>query len=379
MLQQAQVRKELMLKLSSNDAVISTVLDYTENKFTRGQSGYQKQVLPMVDEPFASTWRGYVAAAESIGVFAALTPGIVQFQFPVKENISYTQQYKAATLKGHFLNKGGMVLTAEPLLVLKIHEGFAGAVPVLIAGNTADFHTLIQALRYKNEPVFLPQSMGAAMIQGLNNWDRLHTYKEKWSLANPFGDWNAEFVKHVLPDKSSYQDKIMVLSRQGYSNVSGKDLGIDQQQWLDISLEIRLQHEYAHYFTLRYFGHMANNMHDELLADYAGINKVLGKFNASWFLHFIGLQDYPTYRQGGRLENYINKEKFSDHAFKVLCDIMYRASVNVEKFDEVLGSCKNDLDRSLRLLCLCETDLLVLADDDALTVLRSVYYRLQRI
>lgn len=367
-----------MGELSQDKVVISTLMDYTENKFIRGMDNFKNPALPMADEAFVCSWRSYAAIAENNGLFAILKARIAQFQFPVRQNISQSSAYKAATLKGRFVKDSGLLLKEESSLTLDIHEGLVGGMPVLTVGNADDFYSVVRALRFKNEPVYLPQSMGAAMIQGLNNWDRLHAYREKWTLKNPFADWNAEFVKNVLPDKTIYQDKVIVLSRRGYSNIPGKDLGIDQEKWLDISSEIRLHHEYAHYFTLRYFGHMANNMHDELVADYAGINKVLGKFNASWFLHFVGLRDYPDYKQGGRLENYIRKDQCSEESFSVLCTIVYRASVNVERFDELMGSCSNDRERSVRLLCLCQVDLLCLSGPYALSKLQSVYLALQK-
>ena len=46
---------------------------------------------------------------------------------------------------------------------------------------------------------------------------------------------------------------------------------------------------------------MRNNLHDELIADYAGITAAIGHYRAAWFLRFLGLEDYPTYRPGGRL------------------------------------------------------------------------------
>ena len=380
MSKEEQIREGLLVKLSQDRAVIKTLLNYTENKFISGRTAFKNQMIPMTDEPFVSSWRSYAAAAESEELFTVLKTRIVQFQFPIKQNISQTDAYKTATLKGQDVKdlSNGLSLKDESSLTLAIYEGLAGGMPVLSVDNIADFYSVVQALCLKNEPVALPLSMGAVMIQGLNNWDRLHAYRKNWSLKNPFADWNAEFIKQVLPDKTIYQDKIIVLSRQGYSNMSGRDLGIEQKKWLDISSEIRLYHEYAHYFTLRYFGHMANNMHDELVADYAGINKVLGKFRASWFLYFIGLQDYPNYRQGGRLENYIHKDQYSAEAFTVLCTIVYQAAINVERFDEFAGSCKSDQDRSIRLLCLCQVGLLYLSGPDGWSRLASAYAVLQQ-
>lgn len=382
MLKEDEIRRDLLSELSQDSVVVKTLMGYTENKFVSEMGCRENYTIPMLDEAFVPVWESYASVAERYGALATLRSKIIQFQFPIMQNISETEAYKAATLRGQPPKENSydlnFLLRDESSLTLHIHKGLAGAIPVLIAGNEEDFYLIVQALRFKNEPVALPKSMGAAMIRGLNNWDRLKVYENNWSLLHPFGDWKSHFFKNVLPDKGIYQDKLIVLSKKGYSGVSAKDLAIDEKKWAEISLEIRLQHEYAHYFTLRYFGHMANNMHDELVADYAGINKVLGKFSASWFLRFIGLHGYPNYQQGGRLENYIKKDEFSEEAFSVLCLILYKASFNIEKFDDFLGNCDNDLDRTMRLMCLCETDLLTLSGTEALSKLQSVYFLLQK-
>lgn len=246
---------------------------------------------------------------------------------------------------------------------------------MLITPDQEDFRMIVQALSHKNEPVIIPDSMGAAMISGLNNWDRISRYKRIWAHTHPSGDWRYEFVQNVIPQKSIYQDKLIVLSKQCYSGISGDEFDIGSSRWLNYSLQIRLEHECAHFFTMRYFGCMSNNMHDELIADYMGITKVLGKFDASWFLRFIGLEDYPTYRLGGRFENYTNNTQISPEAFKVLSTIVFRAALNVERFDDAIWGSDGDLDRAVRLLTLCSVDLLTMSTDDGVEQLVQNYMK----
>ena len=177
--------------------------------------------------------------------------------------------------------------------------------------------------------------MGAAMIQGLNNWDRLRTLQKNWQ--------NPSFQKSLnktslLSNKAYYQDRIIVLSKIPYSNVSAEMMELAPNDWLNKSLKIRLEHECAHYFTLRYFGKMANNMHDELLADYMGICGVLPQYKSDWFLKFIGLEAYPNFRSSGRLKNYLGKPPLSTTAFKVLQKIIKKAADNLEVFDQQIDA-----------------------------------------
>jgi hypothetical protein len=75
---------------------------------------------------------------------------------------------------------------------------------------------------------------------------------------------------------------------------------------------------------------MQNNLLDELIADCAGITAALGYFNADWFLAFVGLEQYPAYRKGGRLQNYRGVPPLSDGAFTILQRLVYHAAKNLE-------------------------------------------------
>jgi hypothetical protein len=75
-------------------------------------------------------------------------------------------------------------------------------------------------------------------------------------------------------------------------------------------------------------------MIDELIADYRGIVAALGYYRSDWFLHFIGLESFPAYRKGGRLENYRGEPVLSDSAFKILQILVKKAAENLDRFDK---------------------------------------------
>jgi hypothetical protein len=100
-----------------------------------------------------------------------------------------------------------------------------------------------------------------------------------------------------------------------------------------LSLAIRRDHECAHYFTRRLFGSMRNNVLDELIADYTGLVGATGGFRADWFLRFIGLEEFPRYRAGARLDIYRGQPPLSDGAFRVLHALVKAAAENLERFD----------------------------------------------
>ena len=135
-----------------------------------------------------------------------------------------------------------------------------------------------------------------------------------------------------MPHKELYQDRFLILSDGPYSNVSAGEIGLTEQEWRRTSTTIRLEHECTHYFTLRVFGSMRNNLLDELIADYAGITAV-GPYRADWFLRFMGLEFFPAYREGGRLQNYRGEPPLSESAFRALQRLVRDAAENLGRLD----------------------------------------------
>ena len=174
------------------------------------------------------------------------------------------------------------------------------------------------------------------MVSGFNNWDRIRSLRQQWDARNSGNcsesSWASEFGR-LIPQKELYQDEFIILSNGPYSDVSARDMGLEEGEWQRLSLTIRLEHECTHYFTRRLFGSMRNNMLDELIADYRGIVAATGQYRADWFLRFLGLESFPNYREGGRLQNYRGQPPLSDGAFKILQALAIAAADNLERFD----------------------------------------------
>ncbi|MCP4297019.1 MAG: hypothetical protein GY786_15555, partial [Proteobacteria bacterium] len=337
--------------------------------------------LPLEDELFVSAWKEYAEKAIKSSVFQSLKSKLVQLSFPVEEGISKTQDYRSATLSGISVNSldaaTGIFLNNPESLNLTIHQSLAGKIPVLIADNRDDFVTLVRSLSMKNEPGPVPTSMGAIMVSGLNNWDRIHELKKRWEADSTSELWNDE-LKRIIPQKEIYQDRFIILSCGPYSGVSGKDMEFSEERWKELSLIIRREHECAHYFTRRIFSSMRNNLIDELIADYMGITAAEGKFRADWFLHFLGLESFPIYRESGRLENYRGKPELSDGAFVILQSMIKSAADNLEQFDT--DCCKifaEEERRTLVLISLTHLTLEELASEEACTLLDGLVKKLK--
>ena len=373
----------LLQNVTNNPSVLNEIFDYTQNKFKVEVAIRHKDSFPLPNEDYVNTWCHYQEMAKKSGLFETLKSCLVQFQFPIKKNISQSYEYRAATLKGkstdEMITATGLNLNDKDALELQIYQSVAGKIPVLTVNNDEDFRDIVRALTHRNEPIPIPKSMGAAMVKGINNWNRIETLKNKWLARNPLGNWRKEFVENILPNKFLYQDRIIILSRKPYSGVPSHYFGNSLEEWTKYSIQIRLEHECAHFFTLRHYGHMANNMHDELVADYMGISKVLGKFNADWFLKFVGLEDYPKYRSGARLENYLGNPPVSKEGFNLLKTIVKRAAHNVAEYDEYLGPHQSTTDSTMRLMGLCSLDLLQISSEQGAEKLVSFYKNNARI
>ena len=281
--------------------------------------------FPLDDESFVGAWKDYQHDAERDGAAAVLSRVFVQLAFPVAEGMSSDAGYLAATRRGDAA--AGMASATHWAdaegVQLRLHATAAGVIPVVITRARPDFELLIRALTRHNEPALIPASMGACIIGGYNNWDRIR----RWRAGVPAR--TAGFPA----DKRDFQDRFIVLSAGPYSGVPAAALGLDTARWDELSLAIRLEHECAHYFTRRVLGAMTNSLLDELIADFAGLVAATGRYNAEWARCFLGIEASGALRAGGRLENYRGAPPLGEAAYAVLRRAVVVATNCLERFD----------------------------------------------
>ncbi|QOG01213.1 hypothetical protein [Flavobacterium sp. MDT1-60] len=329
------------------------------------------------DDTDIQFWEDLLDASEKKDIFTLLKECYPQLNFLIERETDKIELYKNVVLKGKtdtFKFTAYLKLEDAKNISLELHQSVAGRVPVLIVPNKEDFVKILQSLMHKNNPVSIPPSMGAVLLNGLNNWKRLNNIKKKWLQNNPLGDWNTEFSDNIMPNRSLYNDKFIILSTKPYSNVKASQLGLAEDVWTSYSVSIRKEHEFTHLYTLKKYGHAANNLHDELIADYIGIIKTTWSYNKVWMLTFMGLENYPHYREGGRLENYVKESKLSEADFKQLIIIVKNAIENIAIFDKNLGKLKSIKDQTRRIDALCEIGLIDLASPNGADLLIEIYY-----
>lgn len=365
-----ELRADILRGFGATEEETAELLRYNENVFHL-ENAPGAGAFPLPDEPFVEAWTGYAAEAEERGVFPVLREQLVQLRFPVRAGISGTDAYQAAIRRGVLPpdDVEGLTLEAPGELRLFLHPTAAGRIPVLVAGSRADFVALLRALTRRNEPDPIPASMGACAVGGYNNWGRVAELQRRFQRGEleveGASDWSAAFAS-IRERKELYQDRFVLLAPGPYSGVPAAEMGMSDEAWARTSLTIRLEHECTHYFTRRVLGSMRNTLHDELIADYAGIVAAAGRFRADWFLRFMGVEDPGAFRAGGRLENYRGTPPLSDGAFGVLQSLVRSAARNLEDADRQIPV---DLPLSAAVLALAALPLEELATDGAADIL----------
>ena len=357
-------RRENLLRCGATAAVAEELLAYNETHFTLPQSAPS---FPMPDELFVETWRRYVAEAELTSEIGSVLSRLPQANFEVRIGMSETTAYQAATRQGSYAKSGPPVSLDGCTLVL--HATLAGTIPVITAFSRSQFVWLVQAFTKRNEPVAIPESMGACFVSGYTNWDRVHALRDRFHTDFPEGNWSEAFQK-IKAEKTLYQDRFILLSKDAYSGVAAEAVGVSADQWPSISRTLRLEHECVHYFTRRVFGSMRNNVLDELIADFFALCS-LGRFRSDWLLQFWGLQDFPLYREGGRLQNY--KGTLSPEAFAVLQKVVTEAVQNLQTLDDSIEPSKRRPDWKLAVFsALVQFPIDSMADEHFSSTVRSV-------
>src|SRR5207237_3730754 len=154
--------------------------------------------------------------------------------------IHEAEDYRAATRRGVAPPDPsiapGIPLVDPDGLQLFLHPTAAGRIPVVVARAREDFVTLVRALTRRNEPDAIPASMGACVVAGYSNWDRVRVLRRHWEATEAETDrsdaawWRAFAV--LMPRKELYQDRFILLSTGPYSSVAAEAVGVPTADWL---------------------------------------------------------------------------------------------------------------------------------------------------
>ncbi len=324
-------RERCLEALGAAPEQMAELLGYCDNPYSELE--LPQGFPPLAPEPQVEFWRRYAEEAASAGAAAALSRRLPQLRFPAASGMSQAPEYRAATRRGDYdhleARVGGPLAAGRDALELRLHESPAGPVPVLIARRRQDFVYLVQALTCRNEPELVPESMGACLIKGLADWERVAAYRQAWETRRggpaSSADW-AEEMGNLPRHKELWQDRLILVSTGPYSAVPAAELGLEEGTWRERSVALRLAHECFHYLTLRLAGRIRSNLLDELIADYAGLVEAFGEYREDLARRFLGVDRLPTLRSGCRLEVYRGEPALSDGALEVVARLAAEAT-----------------------------------------------------
>ena len=239
-----------------------------------------------------------------------------QLLLPVRNGEKDTDEYKNAVLRGEKVN-ASLNFSLNEKDSLSTVSTPAGDAEVLFLYDRTDFEHCIKCLAYRCEDKPVPPSMGATTLSGLINWEKLRPHMES----------DEEFARFTS-DKSNYLDTIIILSSGPYSAVSAADMNLTDDEWTEKSIVIRKYHELTHFISGRLFPDNKEALRDEIVADMAGIVSAFGFYDTDAARRFLGIEG-ETYREGGRLQNYVEEGKLED--------AILRAGTLIDLFSQYLN------------------------------------------
>jgi len=298
-----------------------------ENRFTE---------LPMEENPreeaFARDWEALLSRHAG-APWELLRAMFVELNFPVSEGQSKNPELITALKRGALPAdpQGAWRPDAPEGIRVYLHPTPAGRLPVIECEADSDFIRLQQSLVCRCEPRPVPDSRGATIIKNYNNWARVGMHRgEAGEIPN---------------DPALYRDYIVLLSHRYYSGVAPEAFGLESGDWRRKSLVLRRAHETAHYMTQRFYHSAKNEIHDEIIADFMGLTAAFGDYDPVKFITFLGLENHPEYRKGGRLEIYTPA---GAENFDSLCEALPAAAQNIAVYYAETG---RDRIKTFHTLC----------------------------
>ncbi len=250
-----------------------------------------------------------------------LTPG---------EGMSGSEAYLDITRRGKLPEELPNPFRGSPKDYLKNKRTPAGNIEMLFLDNREDFERFVQVLAYRCENRAIPPSMGAVTIHNVNNWRKIGEHKKQY-LQSGGTDWSQEF-KSFTSVPENYKDTLVIAGSGGYSAISARRAGFGEEEWLQLSVTIRMYHEMSHVVLKRTGKGDGNLILEEVAADAVGICQAFGSYRPDLAKLFLGIEE-PEYRSGGRLENYLEKNQTIE-------DVRPGVEERIEQIDQYMKGLK---------------------------------------
>lgn len=249
------------------------------------------EVPPVPDEAHVGWWREHHQARG--GSASSLVEALAQFQIPIAEHASTSEAYARAIRGGQAImdpQAAEAIFAAPGAVEWRVVDHAAGGLPVAQFGDRRDFERAFRALGNRCEPVPVGPNVHALYVGGLPNPVRLRAAQSDFLAEGRGTDaWPEEMRRRRAADATAFHDRLILLHPAPYAGLSASRVGLGEDEWLEASMGLRLEHEFTHHATHRLLGGYRLHVHDEVLADLMGFTAALGRFEASLFLEGLGI------------------------------------------------------------------------------------------
>lgn len=348
---QIEFRLKILSEVFTDKKKLHKLLEYNRS-ISETPMIFINKIFPLEDEPFVCYWEKYIKQIKASGSFLSLNECLLELNFPVRKGISLEAKYLDAIKRGIIQNKEKdkpkVTLVAENKIKVFLYRTYAGRIPVISTCCRSDFSSIVSVFAGRNEPLEIPDSVGAYMISGYNNWERI------WSLAADYRQATGKVItseefKKIKGDGSLYKDSFIIICTGFYSGINYLKTAFTEKEWLEKSFKIKIGHECAHYIFNRLFSSMGGRIIHELIADYIGIVSTMGKYDAKSAQLFLGIESYPKIEKTGRFSYY--SEHLDEEFIPIQAGLLYKATLNLEKLNCFLIS-ENDRETCFLILLL---------------------------
>jgi len=242
---------------------------------------------------------------------------------------SQSDQYRDIALRGEFPDDLTFPMETNDEEELISVDTPIGKVEAIYLPIREVFERFCICLSNKCEPLEIPKTTGAMYISGINCWRKILKHQEEYIKTHD--DWDDEFDRFTSV-KENYKGIVLLISKGNYSACLPEFVDIEENKWLAYSKDIRIYHEITHAISRKLYPDHKEAVRDEVLADSIGTLYAFGEYKPLLIKKFLGTEG-DTYRFGGRLENYVDKEKL-DESFKYVNSL-------IEKIDDYVKNHPN--------------------------------------
>ncbi len=230
-----------------------------------------------------------------------------QLALGIKNGMRETEEYKQIVSRGVFPESPAFPYEESGNEeIIKIFTP-VGTAELLYLPDRKIFEYFIRVLAYRCDDAAIPASLGAMLISGIICWPKIFEHRHEFLKDHDISEWNDEF-KRFTSDKENYTETVLLVSRGNYSNTTCEAAGFAQDEWLDISKEIRIYHEISHLISRKLYPGHKEAIRDEVIADSVGIYHALKKYDPELARKVLGIKD-GQFTPGGRLAIYASPDK----------------------------------------------------------------------